>query len=255
MNKKTLVNNFSRNARTYEEFASVQKQCARDLLQIIPFSDCENILEIGCGTGFYTHMLTRKFSCANITSVDISDSMIDIAKKRCKENKVSFLRANIEELQLEQKFEVITSNVSLQWVENLNRLVRVLAQGTINKGVMAISMYGPETFRELKHVLSVLYGENKWLSSSSFKGKDRMGNIMRQHFSSVDIWEHNIQVVYPDIWTYFYSIKRTGTRGDGIGKFVHLTKNRILEIEKRYLALYGKIVATHNVFFCKGIKK
>ena len=49
MNNRIVLQNFSKNAETYDEYALVQKECADKLLHLIPGYADRNIFEIGCG--------------------------------------------------------------------------------------------------------------------------------------------------------------------------------------------------------------
>ena len=49
----------------------------------------KKILDLGCGTGQYTYLLSKKGY--EVTGVDISKPMIEIAKKNTKQKKISIL--------------------------------------------------------------------------------------------------------------------------------------------------------------------
>ncbi len=74
VNKAQVQKNFSQNAVTYDQYAVVQKEMAwKLLLKIRRTGQCfQNILEIGCGTGFLTELLAREYPLAQITATDIA---------------------------------------------------------------------------------------------------------------------------------------------------------------------------------------
>lgn len=53
------------------------------------------VLECGCGTGIFTRHLSK--TGALITGVDISDELLNQARKACPDSNVSFLQANLED--------------------------------------------------------------------------------------------------------------------------------------------------------------
>jgi len=61
------------------------------------------LLDVACGTGHHLKYLRGRYSC---TGVDISEELLDIAKKNMKG--VAFERADMTKLNLGQEFDVIT---------------------------------------------------------------------------------------------------------------------------------------------------
>lgn len=61
------------------------------------------LLDVACGTGHHLKYLRDRYSC---TGVDVSEELLDIAKKNVKG--VAFERADMTKLKLGQKFDVIT---------------------------------------------------------------------------------------------------------------------------------------------------
>ena len=60
----------------------------------------KKILEIGCGTGSYTKiLLSRGYK---VTGVDISDKMLEIARKKCS---AKFIKGDIRTVKIDEKFD------------------------------------------------------------------------------------------------------------------------------------------------------
>ena len=75
----------------------------------------KDILDLGCGEGYFSRMIAKY--AHYILGIDLSDSMIDLAKRQTKDfQNVSFLRGNVCELQqyIEQEsFDICVSNFVL----------------------------------------------------------------------------------------------------------------------------------------------
>ena len=112
-------------------------------------------------------------------------------------------------------------------------------------------MYGPETFREFKEVLGLHLGPRQWLTSSRFAEKDRVEFILGKYFRNFELYEENYSVDFFSIWDFLQNIKKSGSRGDGLGG-VFLGKYTIKEMEKTYVEKFGSVRATHHVYFCRG---
>src|SRR3990172_9304636 len=105
---------FDKTALTYDKIVNQttfvkDKYWKKEIIKKIP--QCKSILDLACGTGILTEKISKKLPDAKIVGVDITESYLDIAKKRfaSKEN-VSFVKQDAEKLDLEEKFDCITSS-------------------------------------------------------------------------------------------------------------------------------------------------
>ncbi len=151
IDKEKLKRRFSRNARQYDRYAAVQKVMAAALVEMIQSEGryFKEILEIGCGTGHMTELLTGAFPSARITAVDIADGMIAYASDRLGNSSITFLCADAEEMPLERKYDLIISNATFQWFNHLEKTLARLLSGLTDNGLLCFSTFGSETFREL----------------------------------------------------------------------------------------------------------
>ncbi|NQT32406.1 MAG: malonyl-ACP O-methyltransferase BioC [Candidatus Omnitrophica bacterium] len=252
MDKSIITKNFSKNAYTYDSYALIQNNCAEKLLAHINGRKVSSILELGCGTGSYTKLLERRYEDAAITALDISGSMVDVARKKAGDKRVEFVVADGETLPVPGKFDLITSNASFQWFSDLDRTFEALSGRITEGGVFCFSMYGPETFCELKEVLIHHFGERRWLSSSGFPSRDRVESLLKKYFRDYDMTEEKFSVEFPSLRDFLHDIKHSGTRGEGLGDNVFLGKYMMRDMEKTYIEKFGGIIATHHAFFCKA---
>lgn len=253
--KDLIASNFSRSARSYDSHSSIQKQCARMLADLIGHGEHRRILEVGCGTGSFTGMLVDKWDGADVMAVDISGDMIEVARERVNNGRVEFRLADAETLETDSDLDLITSNASFQWFENLDRTFGIFHKKLKPGGVLCFSMYGPETFRELKSVLASHYGARRWLSSSRFIPRDTLESMVGRHFGNVEMREEHFTECFESLMDLLQEIKHSGTRGEGLGGSVFLGKYAVAEMERNYLQEFGGIIATHHVYFCRAEKR
>lgn len=168
-NKDRIKFAFSRAANNYDTLALFQKEVAEELINFVfqnphPTSliSHPSILDIGCGTGFLTYGLAEKFPCANIFGVDISHSMIKVARGkmgggkwevgsgRCHKKPYFFATDGSVLPYKNATFDIAASNLTYQWIDNLEgsfrEAYRVLKPGS----VFIFSTLGPRTLQELK---------------------------------------------------------------------------------------------------------
>jgi malonyl-CoA O-methyltransferase len=250
IDKDLIKRNFSEYAKYYDRYASVQNACALKLVQKINTPGPENILEIGCGTGNYTWLLRRRYPDSEITAVDISDEMIRIAKTKLVRDNIEFITADAEEIRFNRKFDLITSNASFQWFDDLQgsleRYKNILARG----GSIVFSIFGPRTFGELGICMGKYNGKNFSISSTDFIEKKRIEDILRAISPEPVVEEEIIKENHSSVFELLKKIKYTGTRGNGMNGNKMWTRRTINEIEDIYIREFGEIVSTSQVFFC-----
>ena len=73
----SLIDSFSKHAKTYDRYAQLQRSMAERLASLLPDSLPSNVLEIGCGTGLFSrHLLTQPIK--KLILNDISPGMLEI---------------------------------------------------------------------------------------------------------------------------------------------------------------------------------
>jgi malonyl-CoA O-methyltransferase len=175
IDKQLLQKRFSKNAKTYDQYASVQKKMADELLAIVEQKTWEhelemNILEIGCGTGYVTEQLCNLFPHARITAVDLAPGMIEMAEKRLRDRGVTFYCGDIEEMILDGEYDLIISNATFQWFNQLENTVKKLAEKLKSNGVFCFSTFGNLTFHEM-HTSFERAKQNLHLDSTGTPGQ------------------------------------------------------------------------------------
>lgn len=137
---------FDKAALTYDSFATVQFNSAKILTEYVSRKiQPKTVLDLGCGTGFVTKLLLNKFPKATFTLNDISADMLLVAKKTIGHD-VKIIKGNMEEIDFEDH-DLIISNLSFQWLENMDETVRNLKK---RAKVLAFSCILDGTFDEWK---------------------------------------------------------------------------------------------------------
>ena len=153
MNKDLIQKRFAKNLDTYNDNAKIQKKMAERLLSFLDRKDFNDILEIGCGTGFLTQLVNDSFNFNTYTANDIVES----CEKYVKEinPKINFIPADIEKAveNSDKKYDLIISNAAFQWIENLESFIKLLVSKLNEGGILLFSTFGPENFREVNFVL------------------------------------------------------------------------------------------------------
>ncbi len=162
---------FARAAATYDAAAALQREVGGrmasrlDYIRIAP----ETILDAGCGTGEAVGELAARYAGARVIALDAALPMVAAARERAKRARTLFRRLLPESLarggpaapqficgDMNQlplpgvAFDLIWSNLALQWVNDLPRafaeMRRVLKVG----GLLTFTTFGPDTLQEIR---------------------------------------------------------------------------------------------------------
>lgn len=131
---------FDSEAETYDQWYEtplgkfVDSLETREIISLLHPTKGMNVLDAGCGTGNYSIKLAR-LGCL-VTGVDVSEKMLDTARKKAKGagHAISFINSNIESLPFaSEQFDAVVSVVALEFVENqqkaFDELFRVVQKG------------------------------------------------------------------------------------------------------------------------------
>jgi len=149
MNKKLIKERFSRKLEYYNDNAKIQRQMAEKLIGMVNSSLNDSVLELGCGTGLLTELAIQKLNYKNYTAIDIVQDCEKFIKKI--NNDICFVSSDIEEYikTTDEKYDLILSNASLQWIENLPEFIETLIKRLKPNGKIIFSTFGRENFREI----------------------------------------------------------------------------------------------------------
>lgn len=113
-NKELVPKFFDRTSESYDKIVSrttlgKDSFWKKEILKKIP--KCDSILDLACGTGILTQQIAQKIPNAKIVGVDVTPSYLEIAKKKLASNpNISFVQQDAEKLNLNTKFDCITSS-------------------------------------------------------------------------------------------------------------------------------------------------
>jgi len=107
--------------------------------------NAKTLLDIGCGSGKHAYEMYKKGF--NVTGVDLSDTMLEQAKK-LPENEISFYKGDARNVRLNSDFDIVTSLFHVLSYQNSNEdvldMLRTIKQHLSHDGVFVIDFwYGP----------------------------------------------------------------------------------------------------------------
>lgn len=274
-----VLRRFSAGAARYEAHAHAQRLSAVDLLAFTEASlvpsrrgnilepapkggPAFKILEPGCGTGLYTRMLLDAFHGASVFGVDISETMVRVAKRGIGDPRARFAVADAEEIAT-GSFDLVTSNAAFQWFLFLPRTLARMASLLSGGGLLTFSFFGPETYAELADALRAAadgYGRPSaaagrdapgFVAAAAFHSLEEISDALSAVFPRWDVAERRYHQEFPTLADLLRSIRYTGTRGGGARE--SWSPGKLARVEEAYRERDGGINATYQVFLCRGV--
>lgn len=139
IDKKAVSNSFSKAAKHYDQFAQLQRDIGENLISQINNQHNSKILDLGCGTGYFTEKLHKHYPMSQITGFDLSQAMLQQVTNKGLQS-VNVTQGDIDYLPfIRPSFDLIFSNLVLQWSENLTRCLLQLKEALHDGGKLYFS--------------------------------------------------------------------------------------------------------------------
>lgn len=148
IDKKLLIKRFKHSLKTYDKNALIQNQMGLKLVQLLPKFEFGRIFEFGCGSANLTKIITDNIEYKELFLNDIVDDSKLWAEKIVDD--FEFLSGDIENLELPQNLDLITSNATIQWVKDVPNLLQNFSQSLNKDGVIAFTTFGQDNFSQIK---------------------------------------------------------------------------------------------------------
>jgi len=224
INARQVKRSFSAATVTYDAHAVLQREIGDRLLQHLTFTKIEpkRVLDIGCGTGYFTRLLSGRFKKADVTALDLSESMV---RSTCaaherrmpwhgKRHHVTGDGCSLPFA--EGSFDLVTSNLAMQWVPEpmamMREMRRVLAPG----GLILFSTFGRRTLSELRHSLASISGERAGLVLP-FPDVTSLGDSLMQLPVELPVTDTDLfTLTYPDTMALVRELKGIGASSAAI---------------------------------------
>jgi trans-aconitate 2-methyltransferase len=107
---------------TYNKFKKERFAPFYDLIELIEVKAPKKVLDLGCGTGELTRLLADHLTGSTVLGIDSSEEMLEQSAEYSNENTRFECRSIQEEIQREEKWDLIFSHAALQWVDDHEKL-------------------------------------------------------------------------------------------------------------------------------------
>jgi malonyl-CoA O-methyltransferase len=250
LDKKQIRQSFANAAQSYDAMATLQRQVGRELIARLSLPHESLVLDVGCGTGFFTQQLRDRALLKNIVALDIAMPMLEKTRQRLNDNFVPLLCADVEQLPLaNSSVDALASNLALQWCSDLGALFAGVQRVLRADGLFAFSTFGESALCELKSAWAEVDDYPHVNDFSSLlEIKQRM---IAAGFVDVQLERRIYQVKYTSVIELMRELKGIGAHNVSQGRNKQLTSKGHLQ---SLLAAYpasadGKIIASYEVIY------
>ncbi len=255
IDKSKVRRSFDASANSYDEFSSLQRQVSVDLLAKINADFVDVIVvDVGCGTGYLIEQLIHGFDCRQLIAVDISFSMLQVARKKF--NNVQYICVDAEWLPLQKKsVDIVVSNLALQWCQNLIQVFNGFHQILKPQAQLYFSTFGPSTLQELKQSWAEV---DSYAHVNTFYTADEVVFFLHQAgFKNIQIESQCYQSNYQTVIELMKELKGIGAHNVLSARNKKITgKKQMQEMIDAYEKhrVNGFIPATYEVIFVSAQK-
>lgn len=118
---RTMTHEFD--GRKYEQASAHQREWGAKLIAELGLRGDEAVLDLGCGDGGLTERIADLVPDGEVLGIDASRGMIETAGPRSRAN-LSFLLMDIDEIDFDDRFDLVFSNAAPHWIKDHRRLLR-----------------------------------------------------------------------------------------------------------------------------------
>ena len=147
-----IQSNFDVAAKQYQQFAQIQKEIGKRLLERFDYYNItpDKVLDLGAGPGCFSHQLKQLFRKSQVIAYDISWQMLTQIKRKWR-FPIDRTVGCMQQLPFgNDVFDVIFANQVIHWADDPKQLFAEISRVLKPGGVFVFSTLGPDTFQEIR---------------------------------------------------------------------------------------------------------
>lgn len=258
LDKRRVADSFSRAAGSYDSVARLQRAVGEELLNQLGGLNLEapeRVLDLGCGTGFFTERLALRLAPRQLVGLDIARGMLQFARRE-RDSRALWLCADAEDLPLaDASVDLIFSSLSVQWCEHLPSLFSEIRRVLKPGGQLLFSTLGPRTLWELKGAWQAVDG---YVHVNRFQPQRAVDAALTRAGLEEVHWQREERVLrYDKLSELTRELKALGVHNVNRGQPEGLTGRHKIQALKAAYEHYrqdGLLPASYEVYYCRARK-
>jgi len=146
------------------------KNQEESLLNLIKSYSFNSILEVGCGFGRFTKILSENFKPEKYVAIDLSPDQIEKAKKYVQDKKIEFICKPIQDFKSEAKFDLVFASEVLMHISfnDIGDIIKKLVSLSTNK-IITIDWFDNENMGKDSGGFCFMHDYQKLFHSDAIK--------------------------------------------------------------------------------------
>ncbi|HMN99498.1 MAG TPA: methyltransferase domain-containing protein [Miltoncostaeaceae bacterium] len=146
---------FTRAADDYDDLLRRNRDGARRLVASLPDGRYDDVLDVGCGTGFVTEAMVDRFATRRVTGVDPSEGMLERFREKLGGRVDATLQvAGVHDMDVpEGAFDAVVSGMAFHWFPEKPAAIAAMARPLRPGGALGILASASGTDAEFRAVL------------------------------------------------------------------------------------------------------
>jgi trans-aconitate 2-methyltransferase len=161
-------------AQTYDRVSDPQYEWGLEVLGRLDLAGNEFVMDAGCGSGRVTAKLLERLPNGRVLCVDASEQMIEKAREALGD-RANYLVADLSELEVPERVDVIFSTATFHWVLDHDRLFSRL-HAALKPGGRLVAQCGGEG-NVAKHARAIVEVATRPEFIDHFQGLEMMWNF------------------------------------------------------------------------------
>ncbi|KAG8236642.1 hypothetical protein J437_LFUL016334 [Ladona fulva] len=219
------------------------------------------VVDLGCGRGHASKNISpdsvKELICSEMSPTWLEQVTCNEGMKVSKE----VLDEECPKFE-ENSIDLIMSNLSLHWVNDLPGLFEKVRTSLVKDGVFMASVFGGETLYELRSSLQLADLERRGglapHISPFIDVRDIGGLLNRAGFTMLTVDTDEMVIGYPSMFELMWDLKGMGENNAAFNRPLHLGRDVSIAADAIYKRLYGRedgsIPATFQIFYFIGWK-
>lgn len=230
---------FYRALTTYNKHAVVQQTITERLISYLQQHSglaFNNMLEIGCGTGFLTQKIAVNCTWQKFYINDLMpECKPSIAATLQAAENWQFLAGDIESISIPKPLDLVISASALQWINDTAAFLERLKLSMVDGGYLVFSTFGPKHFNELNQ----LQGSQSKSYCLAYHALEQWQDFLNEDFSIKLLCEDTHKMSFANARELLLHLRYTGVNGNCDNRW---TKTKL----KQFLADYEKQFSIEN---------
>ena len=197
---------FSKAAESYDDAVRHNIAGSQRLVMSLPEGDYARVLDVGCGTGFSSAAMIRRFDVATLVGVDPAEGMLEVFTAKLAEFsgvEVELRAEGVMEMSVaDGAFDAVISAMALHWFPDkpgaVARMARALRPGGV-MGILTAGRGGEDAWRELLERIGAPAAWIGWFAENQRDVDEIDADLRAGGLEPVDIWmERRRRATPPD---------------------------------------------------------